>query len=135
METLTTTSQIEKVQQAFACFGQGDIAGILDMCTDDITWSTWNNTLVPFARTYSGKAGGAAFFTDLNNEMTYTAFEPRQLYACGDRVFAKVFESAIIKSTGKSFEQEALMEFAFRDGQVCSFFAYVDSAKQAAAFS
>jgi len=135
METLTTTANIETVQQAFGNFAQGNISGILDVCTDDITWSSWKNATVPFAKTYTGKAGAANFFTDLNNEVTYTTFEPRNFYDCSDRVFVKVFHSAIVKSTGKIFEHEALMEFVFRGDKVCSFFAYVDSYDEAIAYS
>lgn len=135
MSTETLTANIEIVQHAFADFSQGNIPGILDICTEDITWSSWSNTVVPFAKTYTGKAGAAAFFTDLNNEITYTAFEPRHFYDCGDRVFVKVFHSAIVKSTGKAFGHEALMEFVFRGEKVCSFFAYVDSHDEVAAYS
>jgi len=134
METLTTTANIETVKHAFADFAQGNIAGILNECTDDITWSSWNNANVPFAKTYTGKAGAAAFFADLGNEVTYTAFEPGDFYDCGDRVFAKVYHSAIVKATGKTFAHEALMEFVFRGEKISSFFAYVDSHDESVAF-
>jgi uncharacterized protein len=134
METLTTTANIETVQHAFANFGQGNVAGILDACTDDITWSSWKNPVVPFAKTYTGKDGAAAFFTDLSNEVTYTVFEPRDFYDCGDRVFVKVYHSAIVKATGKIFAHEALMEFVFRGEKISSFFAYVDSYEETVAF-
>jgi ketosteroid isomerase-like protein len=133
METLITTN-IEAVQHAFANFAQGNIPGILDLCTDDINWSSWKTPIVPFAKTYTGKAGAATFFAELNDALTYTAFEPRHFYDCGDRVFVKVYHSAIVKATGKTFAHEALMEFVFRDDQVCSFFAYVDSLDEASAF-
>jgi ketosteroid isomerase-like protein len=134
METLTTTVRIETVQHAFADFAQGNIAGILDVCTDDINWSSWSNPVVPFAKSYTGKAGAATFFTDLNNEVTYTVFEPRDFYDCGDRVFVKVYHSAIVKATGKIFAHESLMEFVFRGDKISSFFAYVDSYDEAAAY-
>jgi uncharacterized protein len=135
METLTTTANIETVQHAFADFTQGNIAGILNVCTDDVIWSSWINPAVPFAKTYTGKTDAAAFFADLNNEVIYTAFDPRDYYDCGDRVFVKVYHSAIVKSTGKTFAHEALMEFVFRGEKICSFFAYVDSHEETVAFT
>lgn len=132
-ETLTTTN-VETVQQAFANFAQGNIPGILELCTDDIQWSSWNTPSILFSQTYTGKTGAATFFSDLNNTVTYTAFEPRNFYDAGDRVFVKVYHSAIVKATGKTFTHESLMEFVFRDEKVCSFFAYVDSYDQALAF-
>jgi uncharacterized protein len=135
METLTTTANIETVQHAFADFTRGNIPGILNVCTDDVIWSSWKNPEISFAKTYTGKAGAATFFSDLNNEVTYTVFEPRDYYDCGDRVFVKVFHSAIVKSTGKTFAHEALMEFVFRGEKVSSFFAYVDSHEETVAFT
>jgi uncharacterized protein len=134
METLTSTN-IETIQHAFTDFANGNIQGILDLCTEDIKWSSWNNPVVPFSKTYSGKAGAADFFSDLNNEVTYTVFEPRDFYYCGNRVFVKVYHSAIVKATGKIFAHESLMEFVFNGEKISSFFAYVDSHDQAMAFS
>jgi ketosteroid isomerase-like protein len=134
METLTTTAKIETVQHAFEDFAKRNIAGILNACSDDITWSSWNNPVVPFARTYHGKAGAASFFKDLSDAVDYTAFEPREFYDCGDRVFVKVYHAANVKATGKSFGHETLMEFVFSAGKICSFFAYVDSHDEAEAF-
>jgi ketosteroid isomerase-like protein len=134
METLATTANIETVQHAFADFAKGNIAGILEVCTDDINWSSWNNPVVPFAKSYHGKAGAANFFKDLSDAVDYTAFEPRNFYDCGDRVFVKVYHAANVKATRKSFAHEALMEFVFRGEKINSFFAYVDSHDQVIAF-
>ena len=125
METLTTTANIELVQNAFANFAKGNIAGILEVCTDNIDWSSWNNAVVPFAKTYHGKAGAANFFKDLSDAVDYTAFEPRNFYDCGDRVFVKVYHAASVKATGKSFAHEALMEFVFRGEKINSFFIHI----------
>jgi hypothetical protein len=135
METLTTSANIETVQHSFADFAQGNVAGILDVCTDDISWSSWETPAVPYAKTYTGKDAAATFFSDLDRELTFTAFDPRHFYDCGDRVFAKVYQSAIVKSTGKTFAHEALMEFVFRGEKVCSFFAYVDSQDEVLAYT
>jgi len=130
-----TKTNIETVQQAFADFGAGNIEGILNVCTDDLVWSSYDNPAIPFAQSYHGKDGAAQFFSNLADAVNYTAFEPREFYSCGDRVFVKVYHAATVKNTGKSFAHETLMEFVFRGNKLCRFFAYTDTYDQAKAFS
>ena len=136
METVTATkTNTEIVQQAFADFGSGNITGILNECTTDAVWGTWNNTILPYAKTFYGKAGIGDFFNSLAATLDYTAFEPREFYAVSNKVFAKVYQAAVVKTTGKSYAHDCLMEFTFKNGKVCNFFAYVDIADQAQAFT
>jgi predicted ester cyclase len=136
MHTLTITeANIELAKKGFADFGKGDIDAILDACTDDVTWSTWQNSTVPFAKTFKGKADVAQFFTTLADNVEYTAFNPTSFYASENKVFAKVYHAAIVKATGKSFAHNSLMEFTVEDEKIKGFLAYVDSADQINAFS
>lgn len=135
METLTENRNIEIAKKGFADFGDGNIPAILDACTNDVTWGAWNNDAVPYAQTYSGKAGVAEFFKNISETIAYSAFEPKEFYAAGNKVFAKVYHAAMVKATGKSFAHDTLLEFTIEEGLIKSFFAYVDSYDQAKAFA
>lgn len=136
MHTLILTkSNTEIVQQAFADFGAGNIAGIVDECTADAVWGTWDNAVLPYAKTFNGKTGIAEFFNLLATTLDYTAFEPKDFYAAGNKVFAKVYQAATVKATGKSYAHDCMMEFTFRNKKMCQFFAYVDIADQVQAFT
>lgn len=136
METLTATkTNTEIVQQAFADFGTGNINGILDECAADAVWGTWDNAILPYAKTFHGKAGIGEFFNALAETVNYTAFEPKEFYAIGNKVFAKVYQAAIVKATGKSYGHDCMMEFTFKNGKMSHFFAYVDIADQVQAFT
>jgi uncharacterized protein len=135
METLTATqTNIEKAQQGFANFGSGNIQGILDDCSNDVVWGTWDNPGLPYAKTFHGKAGVGEFFQSLATTLDYTAFEPKEFYEAGNKVFVKVYQAAIVKATGKSYAHDCLMEFTFRNGMITNLFAYVDIADQVRAF-
>ena len=137
METLATVKKeqnISIVQNAFADFANGNIAGILNACSDDIVWSSYNNPVVPYGQAYYGKKGTAAFFVSLAATVDYTVFDIKELFADGDRVFATGHNTATVKSTGNTYDHDFLMEFRLRDGLVSHFFAYVDSRDQAEAF-
>ena len=134
----TTTEQEEKniaiVRNAFDNFLKGNIEGIMNDCADDIEWGAHNNPGVPFAKTFYGKEGASNFFSTLLGNIEYTAFEPKEFYADGDKVFVKGYHEAKVKSNGNSFGHSILMEFTFSNSKVSSFFAWVDSRDQAQAF-
>lgn len=138
METIATIKKeqnISIVQNAFANFLQGNIPGILNACTENVDWATHENVGVPYAQTYQGKKGVAEFFTSLSESIDYTEFQPKKFYADADKVFVKGYHKAKVKSTAKTFAHEFLMEFTLSDGNISSFFAWVDTRDQSAAFS
>jgi ketosteroid isomerase-like protein len=132
--TAEKEQNISIVQNAFENFLKGKIQGILDACTDDIKWGAHENAGVPYAQTYYGKEGTAEFFTTLSGSIDYSEFQPKEFFADGDKVFVKGSHKAKVKSTGKTFGHDLLMEFSLRDGKIASFFAWVDSRDQAQAF-
>lgn len=125
---------IAVAQHAINDFLSGDIQGMLNLCADDITWSTNENPDVPFAHTYKGKTGANQFFNDLGSNVEFKDFSPEKYYGDDDMVFVKTHEAAKVKSTGKTYDHQMLMSFKIRDGKIKEFFAYVDSADQARAF-
>ncbi|MBL7729622.1 MAG: nuclear transport factor 2 family protein [Chitinophagaceae bacterium] len=137
MQATTTKTQanITLVQEAFGNFGKGDIPAIIAVCTEDVSWGSWENDTVPFAQNYQGKEGAMQFFTHLADHLDYKRFEPRDFFAAGEKVFAKVYHEAEVKSTGKSFAHDSLLEFTIRDEKISYFFAYVDTHDQARAFA
>lgn len=138
METLTLLKKeqnIAVVQNAFADFAQGNIPGILEACTDDVTWGSYDNAAVPYAKTYHGREGAGEFFATLAATVDYTRFEPREFYGDDAAVLVRGYHGATVKATGKTFGHDFLMQFRLREGKVYEFFAFVDSAEQAEAFT
>jgi len=135
--TMTSTKEqmITLVKQGIDDFLKGNIPALLDNFAEDIIWATYPNPDVPFAHTYNGKSATAQFFKELENSVNFNVFSPEKFYADEDMVFVKTHEVATVKSTGKTYDYPMLMTFKIRDGKICEFFAYVDSAAQASAFS
>lgn len=125
------------VQQAYTEFAAGNIAAIVEKCTDDVRWGSYENPAVPYAGMFNGKQGVKEFFSRLANAIDYTDFSPKEFFAndSGNAVFVRGYHAGKVKSTGKSFSHDWLMEFYFRDGKMCSFFAFVDTRDQTQAFT
>jgi ketosteroid isomerase-like protein len=49
-------------RDAVAAFNRRDVAGLVDLATDDFEWVTWTGTVEPTA--YHGAAGFASYFRD-----------------------------------------------------------------------
>ena len=96
---------------------------------------SFDNPSVPYAGMYHGKKGTGDFFTTLANTIDYLEFQPKEFFAANDHVFVKGYHKGKVKSTGKIFGHDFLMDFQLRNGKVSSFFAWVDSRDQAAAFA
>ena len=138
METLASVKNdqnIAVVQQAFDHFSKGNISGILENCTDDIQWGSYDNPDVPYASVYKGKNGVVEFFSNLSGSVDYENFETNKFYGDQDMVFVLGNHKGRVKTTGKKFGHDFVMQFRLRDGKVSNFFAWVDSRDQAQAFN
>ena len=127
---------IAVVQQAYAAFGRGDIAGVLALVAEDVEWEGVKGvpSSVPFAGLKRGKAAVAEFFASVGREEEFSRFEPREFFAGGDRVVALGYYEARVRRTGKSFAGEWAMAFTVREGRIVRFTEYADSYGIAAAF-
>jgi ketosteroid isomerase-like protein len=136
METLTDVKQdnIVIVRNAFSDFLNGNIPGVLEACTDDVVWGSYDNPTIPYASMYRGKNGVAEFFSNLGGSVDYENFETKSYYGDHDMVFVTGNHRGKVKSTGKKFGHDFLMQFRLREGKVSNFFAWVDSRDQANAF-
>lgn len=118
----------QMVQQAYAKFLQGDIAGLLEMMTDDVDWQLATVPNVPFTGARRGKQQVAQFFVDLDREQHALQFEPREFIAQGDKVVAVGHYVWSVKSTDRRYEGEWAHLFTVREGKLAAFREFSDTA-------
>ncbi len=128
-------NNVELVQQAFGEFGKGNFQAIVDRCTEDVVWGSYDNPGVPHAGTFKGKEGVSKFFNVLRDNVEFAEFTPREFYSQGDTVIVRGYHEARVKKTGRNFRHDWAMIFKIRDSKVASFFCYVDTRDQAQAFA
>jgi uncharacterized protein len=123
------------VQDAYAAFGRGDIAAVLNLMDDGVTWKpiTGAASYVPTAGERHGKASVGEFFRILGQNVQFERFEPREFVAQDDKVVALGRYSGKTPG-GRTFESEWAMVFTLRDGKVVSFQEFCDSAALNAAY-
>lgn len=100
-------SNLPTVQRIYEAFGQGDIPGILECLAEDVDWEYDNlESGVPIVSPGRGKDVVLRFFEALGSGVEFTVFEPRAMMESGDLVAAVFKLDAVVKDTGKSFQQE-----------------------------
>src|SRR5436190_10537237 len=130
-----TAANVAIVQNCYALFGAGDIPGLLAQCTDDIVWEpVGDRNLFPLFGPWTGKAGMMAFFKAMGETLNFAAFEPREFYGSGDKVFVTGHYVMAMIGSGASAEMDWIMVFTLRDGMVCGFREHTDGARIVAAY-
>lgn len=129
-------AKIKMLQDAFAAFGRGDLQPVFDLMTPDVTWGmVGREEDVPFLGIRSGKDGAGAFFKLLNETTEITVYEPQTFLAADDKVFVWGHVASTMRHNGVPIENDWLHVYTFRDGKICEFRGYSDTALQAAAYN
>lgn len=121
------------VKQAYEKFKTGDIQGLLNLLSEDITWQLPEIESVPFSGRREGRAQVGEFFSLLAEDQDTLQFEPREFVAQNDKVIALGTYNWRVKATGREYGGEWAHVFTVRDGKITGFHEYMDTAAATAA--
>lgn len=128
---MSEQANVQAVQEAYAAFKRGDIQTILDRLSKDVEWVAPG--VGPVAGTYHGPGEVTRFFQLVGEISDFSSFEPEEYIAQGDRVVVLGHYKATVRDTGRVYDCDWAMAFAFRDGKISKFQEYTDTAALAAA--
>jgi ketosteroid isomerase-like protein len=132
--TVSTSSAVKLIQQAYQDFASGNISGIVAACADNVVFGGYSNPHTRPSGFYYGKEGVIEFFNLVDQNVRFSLFEPREFIAQGEKVIVLGHSAGNVKSTGKSFDHDWCMSFVVRNGKVQSFFEFLDTYQMAQAF-
>lgn len=122
------------VEQAYNNFKTGNIEALLNLLSDDVTWTLPEMEGVPFAGKRTGRASVSEFFATVGASQEVVSFEPRELIAEGDKVVALGSYEWRVKANGREFGGDFAHAWTIRDGRVVAFHEYTDTAACANAY-
>ena|SRR5687768_7604368 len=122
---MSTESNIQIVQKAYADFGRGDVPAILEVLDENVEWISPGK--LPESGTWRGHAGVLKFFQLVGANWDFQAFEPRDFIASGDQVAAVGSYTATSRGTGRQASAQWVMVWKFRGGKVTNFQEYTDT--------
>ena len=127
---------VAQVQGAYADFGRGDIASLLNRLTDDVVWTTpGEGTAIPSAGRLQGKAQVARFFEGVASSLEFHELDPNEFIAQGDVVVALGTWDATVRGTDTRVKDGFAMVFRLRDGKIAEFREYSDTRQYAEALA
>jgi hypothetical protein len=98
---------IHSVQNLYECFQRGDIPTLLNGLSEDVRWETHAPAeILPWAGVKNGRSEVGEFFSKLGGEIEFTAFEPTEYIADGDRVVVRGSFSAKVRSNGNAIDDQ-----------------------------
>ena len=115
------------IQDAYGCFGRGDIPALLALTTPDIDWQFHGDRGAGYTGRASGHAQVGEWFGEVARLDDIQSFEPREFLAGPDHVTGIGHERTIARATGRMFETPWVHVFRLRDGLVAGFTGFFDS--------
>ena len=112
------------VQGAYAAFGRGDIAAVLDMVSDDVEWSSPRT--LPHGGEFHGKADVGQFFKAIGANWKALPLEVEAVSEIGSHLVVGVLRADGVRSDGTQQSYGAAHVFTVRNGKITRFREYVD---------
>lgn len=126
---------IQTIQQIYTDFGAGNITGILNSVSDDVTWIDPGYPDVPFGSNGRTKNQIPEFFKSLSESIVYIKFEPREFFSDGNTVIVTGYHEGKTKPRNKHVGHEWIMVWKFNNaGKVNYYKAFLDTNEMAKGF-
>ncbi|HEY5943979.1 MAG TPA: nuclear transport factor 2 family protein [Kofleriaceae bacterium] len=124
---MTVAQNKQLVLDVYARFSRGDIPGVLDLMTDDVTWWILGKPeLTPTCGSYDKERLRRLFARMQSQLVNGLALTVLRTIGEDDSVVAEV-ESAGELRNGRQYRQQYLVLFTFRDGKIASAREYLDT--------
>ena len=130
-------SNTETVQSLYDAFGRGDVATIVSLVADDVSW---DNTRVasrecPWNGDFSGKTKLPGFFQAVGGQLDLTVFDPHTFIAQGNHVAVQLRVEGKMRKNGQPFVNDAVHIWTFNDaGMVTKYRHFNDTAMELASW-
>ncbi len=124
----------QRIMDAYAAFGRGDIPAVLEALSDDVEWVLPGPADIPLTGTRRGKQAVRGWFGALAEHLEFQALEPREFIAQGDKVVALIYREGTARRSGGTFAAHEAHLWEFKDGKVARHRAFEDTAAVAAAY-
>jgi uncharacterized protein len=114
----------EVVQQAYAAFAAGDIAGLLDLLDEHVDWSA--PATLPQGGTFTGKDGALKFFEGIGGTWDSLQVEAEAVGGLGTDLVVGVVHGSGKLRRGEPAHYGAVHVFTVDGGRITRFREYVD---------
>jgi len=124
-------------REFFRRIGLGDVEGVIELLSEQITWTVPGPPIIPYAGTFRGKEGVAEFFRILVAHEDLQSFVPHEFIVDAARGIVCVLgsETAVAIETGKRFSTKWTEIFRVSEGLITAFEEHIDTFALAEAYT
>lgn len=131
---MTTQENKQLAINGYQMFLKGDIQGVLDMCADDVEWTSADLASVPFAGAFHGRAGVMDFFQKLGATVEFLDYQPQSFIADEDKVAVSGVSTVRVRATGATYDDIWVHIFTMKNGKTVRFEQFHNTAAMVAAY-
>jgi ketosteroid isomerase-like protein len=129
------SDNIDLVRGGYQDFLDGNFDSLFGRFAEEFRFTVAGAPDVPYAGTFTTKERLAQFFQELDQQVTFSLFEPREYFVNGDRVVALGRYEGEVKKNGRRWGADWAMVWTVRDGKVISMEERVDPSSLKAGFA
>lgn len=119
-------SNVALVRRGYDAYSRGDIATVLSLLDEQVTWRTPGPPDLPIAGTRRGPAQVAQFFELVNGLVETQRFDARQFIAQGDSVVVTGDETVRVRATGRLLDFQWAHAYTVRAAKIVAFDEFID---------
>jgi ketosteroid isomerase-like protein len=131
---MTTQENKQLAINGYQMFLKGDIQGVLDMCAEDVEWTSADLPSVPFAGAFHGRSGVTDFFQKLGDAVEFLDYQPQTFIADDDKVAVSGVSTVRVRATGATYDDIWVHIFTMKNGKTVRFEQFHNTAAAIAAF-
>ncbi len=121
------------VQDAYACFGRGDVPAMLALMTPTVEWQFLGDRTAPYTASLKGTSQVAEWFGTVAQADDIREFAPQEFLVGPDHVTVLGHERTVARATGREFTCRWVHVWGIQDGRVARFFGMLDTEAAGAA--
>jgi|SRR5665647_897471 len=115
------------IEQMYKDYEAGNISAVFSFFDKDIVWVRPGAPDIPFSGTFKGIDEVIRMFTIQAETLTVTSFVPEKICTSEDTVVVLGNDTAIVKPTGKTYSEDWVQAFTFKDGKIIYVQVYIDT--------
>jgi ketosteroid isomerase-like protein len=132
---MAAASPLDVVRTHYEAIRRHDRAALMATLTEDVDWQVVGPASMPFGGNYRGRGEAQRFFSTVAGACEVLEFAVDRMVADGDTVIVFGHEHFRVRATGRNWNTDWIQVHTVRDGAICRFREYTDTAAIAAAFA
>jgi uncharacterized protein len=119
---------LRTVQAFYAAVNAGDPAAVSRLVTEDLDWNDAGVGWLPWSRWCRGREEFGRYAEAVRAALEFREFRADEFIVGRDSVVVLGFERCLVRATGRVVEAHWAQIFTLRDGSICRFREYTDTA-------